>query len=207
MKKTLIVLSGILLLAAYSACGGKKQEPRPNVTVLEKYPDPEPRWLTDPNYKVIRKGGVKMIYFKIEAVRPTLDKAKIEVSFNKNSYLAGMIEQFTSSEMVKAVEGMLNEQGEVDAYFSEIIAAISRNVNVAGAIPTGEYYEKLLEKTPEKDIISYRYVQQFSMEYDLLQQRILQAAQPNIPAIQEKLGRPEEDVAAKLKNQLDQQGE
>ncbi len=207
IKKYVIALSALVLAGSILSCNQPKADMKPEAIVLLRSPDPAPKWVTDENYKVMRKNGVKQIFFIIETIRPTLEKAKQEADINKNAYVANMIQQFTSTEMVKALEGMLNETEDADVYFSQISASISRNVNTGGIMPAGEYYEKLSEAKGTTNIISYRYNLRVSLDYDTLQQRILNATQLEEAKIKAKLKDPEMDINGKLKKQLEQIGE
>ncbi len=208
----------VLMLAGITSCGEQKSEVTPNpgvnkaskvdVYVLRKEPDPAPEWLYDDDWTVAKgPEGNKVIYFKIESINPTQSKAMASLKAEKVSLLAGIIKQLTSSEMVRATEGMLNDEGEMDAYFSEIVAAISRNVDTSSALPAGTYWEYVQEVEGAESKKYYRAVKRFSMDYNLLQKKLYEATVKQAPKINQKLNTKGTDFADKMNSQLDQLGE
>ncbi|NOX65399.1 MAG: hypothetical protein GXO85_06265 [Chlorobi bacterium] len=113
----------------------------------------------------------------------------------------------TSSEMVKASEGMLNDEGEMDTFFSEVTASISRNVKTGGTLPSGTYWEYVQEVEGESSTKYYRVVKRYQMDYDQFQKRLYDAVVKEAPRINKELGDKSTDFTDKMTSQLDQLGE
>ena len=221
MKKLMFVLtSTVLLTGLLASCGQKKPEPQPqpqpqvnkapkvDVYVLRKEPDPAPEWVYGDDWVVTKDSdGKKVIYFKVQsAQRPTLEKAMYDVKSEKGVLLAGIIKQLTSVEMVKATEGMLNDQGDLDTYFSQTAASISRNVSTGGVLGAGSYWEYVQEVEGEQSKKYYRVVKRYKMDYSDFKARLMGAVKKE-PRINEKLKNKSEDFLNKMNAQLDAQGQ
>ena len=219
MKKTMIVFVSVLFVGGmFTSCGQQKLEPAPkkkqvftqtsdNVKVLRKEPDPAPKWVYDEDWAVQKENGNKVIYFLIQSKRTTLKKEMFDIKAEKGVLLAGMIKQFSSVEMVKASEGMLNDEGDMDTYFSQVSASISRNVNTGMAQPAGSYWEQVAETDKDGNIKQYfRVVKRYSMEYADFKQQIIEAAKKE-PLINKKMKDKSGEFVNKMDQQLDKVGE
>ncbi len=218
MKKMMFALVTVIMLGGMVACNGggntevkpqpKVVAPKVDVYVLRKEPDPAPEWLYDEDWIVAKDAdGTKVIYFKTESQNPTQSKAMASLKADKALLLAGIIKQLTSSEMVRATEGMLNDEGEMDAYFSEIVAAISRNVDTSGAFPAGTYWEYVQEVEGENSTKYYRAVKRYQMDYAQFQAKLMGEVKKQAPRINEELKNKSNDFLDKMNSQLDALGE
>ncbi len=219
MKKMLFVFSSVLMLSLLAACGEKKADPTPQVDnskkapkidiyVLRKEPDPAPSWVYDEDWMVAKDAdGTKKIYFKAAKQRPTLEKAMYDVKMEKAVLLAGIIKQLTSVEMVRATEGMLNDTGELDTYFSETAAAISRNVDTGGVMNSGTYWEYVQEVEGETSTKYYRAVLRYSMDYTEFKNKLMGAVKKEAPRINQDLKLKGDDLVNKMNSQLDALGQ
>jgi len=216
MKKIMFALLTVVMMGGLVSCGedtttvkpNVKKAPKIDVYVLRQEPNPAPEWVYEGDWEIAKDSeGKKIIYFKTQSQRPTLQKAMKDVKAEKSSLLASIIKQLTSAEMVRAEEGMLNDEGEMDAYYSEIVASISRNVDTSGNVPSGTYWEYVQEVEGEESTKYYRVVKRFQMDYDLFQKKLYEAVVKEAPRINEKLDTKGTDFADKMNSQLDQLGE
>jgi len=212
MKKLASLLAMAFAGLLVASCGGEKPTPAPakpaddyTYQIIRFEPDPKPTWVNDADWKI--EGDPNdpnaVIYFKVESQRPTKEKADADIRSGKAVMLAGVIKQLTSVEMSRAMEGMLNDEGQMDTYFSEVSASISRNVDTSGVLPGPVYWEYVREKEGGEEAKKfYRVIQRFSMNYKTFKDRLMGVVAKE-PRINEKLKNKAEDFTQKMRENLD----
>ena len=86
----------------------------------------------------------------VEGEAPTLDAAKAKAEGDKIKSIANAVKQLATTPSLRLLkQGMLNSSTEMDGYFEESIAAVSRNVQISGGFPVGVYWEQF-ELIPER---------------------------------------------------------
>ena len=174
MKKTLLLGVFAMMATMFASCGGngtpvvQPGQPTPSaktvVNVLRQSATPTPDWVSGPTYQVGSQDGVPTIFLVVEGEAPTKDAAKAKAEGDRIKNMANSIKQLATTEFAIAKQGMLNNETEMDQYFEETIAAVSRNVNVSGAFPIAQYWEQmeLIEASASKTV--WRYVLRYSLD-------------------------------------------
>ncbi len=188
---------GLLAFAALFAltlvsCGPKRTEIKPapepvpeeveakriKIYVIQKSEDPTPVWVN--RRWEIGKDELnrKVIFLSVEGQRNTKEKAEIDAESKKIARLSELIKQVATREFAVAKSGMLNDETELDAYFEETIAAVSKNVNISGAMNVADYWEYIQETQGGSSKTYYRYVKRYAMDYDQYQKAVNNAWKP-----------------------------
>jgi hypothetical protein len=194
MKKTLFFACMLISAGLIVSCGGKKpeqQQPKPGnntakiqIYVLQKSEDPTPDWINKRWQLGQDDVGKKVIFLAVEGQGNTREKARIDSETQKISRLTELIKQVATREFAVAKSGMLNDETDLDSYFEETIAAVSKNVNISGAVDVADYWEYIQEVQGDSSKTYYRYVMRFAMDYETYQKALKQAWEPqkkNVP--------------------------
>ncbi|MGA2142883.1 MAG: hypothetical protein ABSG94_10745 [Brevinematales bacterium] len=173
------------------SCGGTKPQPQPQpqpkaddspakiqIYVLQKSEDPTPPWINKRWELGKDETGRKVMYLTVEGEKNTKEKARIDAESQKIARLSELIKQVATREFAVAKSGMLNDETDLDSYFEETIAAVSKNVNISGAVNVADYYEYIQEVQGDNSKTYYRYVMRFAMDYDTYQKALTQAWEP-----------------------------
>jgi len=209
MRKILILLSVVGILSILFSCGSSQSgssvvQPsgaqKVNVYVLRKSTDPTPDWVNRKWSIGKDENGNKVIYLVVEAERPTKEKAEEEIEGKKSEVLATVIKERTTREYATAKSGMLNDSSELDTYFEETIASLSRNVDTSGAVPLEDYWEQIQETQGEQSKQYFRFVRKYQLSYDRFQKALDQAFEPVAKKIPPELKEKSEKVLDTLRN-------
>jgi hypothetical protein len=200
MKKFAGVIAVVIAAGMFAGCGEKKSDPSPTVQPtpqrerIQVYQVEEvtlPDWYYDEEAVVKKEAGdsVSYIYFKFERELPNRQNAIRAAEADMQGAIANIIKNVTSTEMVKATEGMLNDAGEMDEYYSQTIASISRNVDTSGLMPAGRVVEHLARRDPsrERDETFYRATVRYKMDYQTFVDRLMGLVNKEAPRINERL--------------------
>ncbi len=188
MKKILIFIGIVIAAGLIASCGGKKpEEPQPKVDnstakiqifVLQKSEDPTPAWINK-RWELGKDDlGRKVVFLAVEGQKNTKEKARIDAESQKIARLTELIRQIATREFAVAKSGMLNDETDLDAYFEETIAAVSKNVNISGAVNVADYWEYIQEVQGDSSKTYYRYVMRFAMDYETYQKALAQSWEP-----------------------------
>lgn len=186
------LFAGIVIAAGLIvSCGGTKPQPQPQpqpkaddspakiqIYVLQKSEDPTPPWINKRWELGKDETGRKVMYLTVEGEKNTKEKARIDAESQKIARLSELIKQVATREFAVAKSGMLNDETDLDSYFEETIAAVSKNVNISGAVNVADYYEYIQEVQGDNSKTYYRYVMRFAMDYDTYQKALTQAWEP-----------------------------
>jgi hypothetical protein len=200
MKKIALVATSLLIAAGLIvSCGGggdKKPEKKPEpaktadlikINVVQKSEDPTPVWVNK-RWEIGKDDmGRKVIFLSVEGQRNTKEKAEIDAESKKIARLTELIKQVATREFAVAKSGMLNDETELDAYFEETIAAVSKNVNISGAMNVADYWEYIQETQGDQSKTYYRFVKRYAMDYDQYQKSLKSAWEPQKKAVPPEL--------------------
>lgn len=198
MKRLVVSMMALMMVIGMVSCGEKKGEtapkpkkPKDKITVYQVEETTLPEWYYDDDATVKKEEGdrASFIYFKMMREAPTGNKAAKAAKGDLKIMVAEAIKNVTSTEMIKATEGMLNDAGEMDEYFSETVASISRNVDTGGMMPAGRVVEHLAKRIPgrEGDIEFFRCTVRYKMDYQVFVDRLMGLVKKQAPRINEKL--------------------
>ncbi len=192
MKKLGLLLGAVLIAVLFVSCGPKKPDvepqtqtktddttaPKIQIYVLQKSEDPTPVWINKRWELGKDEIGRKVIFLAVEGQKNTKEKARIDAESQKIARLTELIKQIATREFAVAKSGMLNDDTELDAYFEETIAAVSKNVNISGAVNVADYWEYIQEVQGGISKTYYRYVMRFAMDYETYQKALKQSWEP-----------------------------
>jgi predicted small lipoprotein YifL len=217
MKKILLSFGVIALLIFATSCGKKPEEPvKPvepkqetksaaqiQIVVVQKSEDPAPAWVNK-RWEIGKdEMGKKVIFLAVEGQRNTKEKAEIDAESKKISRLSELIKQVATREFAVAKSGMLNDDTELDAYFEETVAAVSKNVNISGAMNIADYWEYVQEIQGDSSKTYYRYIKRYAMDFDVYQKALKSAWEPVKKTVPPEL----KDKAQKVLDSLNQSQE
>lgn len=181
MKKLALALSALASLLVVTACGGNgttKPEATPDpeapmvkINVIRQSETPKPTWVNKKWYIGKDESGAKVIFFVVQGRAATQDKADVLAQADKIVRLTEMIKQVATREFALARSGMLDPESDkaLDTYFEETIAAVSKNVNVSGAMNTADYWEYVQEIEGSSSKKYYTVYKQYSMDYAIFE--------------------------------------
>ena len=222
MKRTGVVLMSALLLATLVACGPKESKPTPpppqplpeeveakriKIYVIQKSEDPTPTWVNKRWELGKDELGRKVIYLAVEGQRNTKEKAEIDAESKKIARLSELIKQVATREFAVAKSGMLNDETELDAYFEETIAAVSKNVNISGAMNVADYWEYIQETQGSDSKTYYRFVKRYAMDYDQYQKALNNAWAPVAKKVPPELKNKAQSVLESINKSQEQLSE
>lgn len=222
MKKIGLILFSALLLLGIASCGPKevKETPPPpqpvpeeveakriKIYVIQKSEDPTPVWVNKRWELGKDELGRKVIYLAVEGQRNTKEKAEIDAESKKIARLAELIKQVATREFAVAKSGMLNDETELDAYFEETIAAVSKNVNISGAMNVADYWEYIQETQGSDSKTYYRFVKRYAMDYDQYQKAVNNAWTPVAKKVPPELKAKAQNVLDSINKSQDQLSE
>jgi hypothetical protein len=150
--------------------------------------------------------GRKVVFLTVEGQKPTREKAEADAESQKISRLTELIKQVATREFAVAKQGMLNDDTELDTYFEETIAAVSKNVNISGAMNIEDYWEYIQETQGGNSKTYYRMVKRYAMDYDTYQKAIKSAWEPVQKTVPPELKNKADSVLDNL-NKADDQGQ
>jgi O6-methylguanine-DNA--protein-cysteine methyltransferase len=217
MKKIGLLLSMMVLLGFMVSCNESKPDttvqptPQPTpasdlaikINIIQQSETPTPTWVNK-RWEVGKDDqGKKVIYLAVEGQRNTKEKAEIDAESKKIARLTELIKQVATREFAVAKQGMLNDDTELDAYFEETIAAVSKNVNISGAMNVSDYWEYIQEIQGGQSKTYYRFVKRYSMDYDTYQKALAGAWTPVAKKIPPELKNKAQDVLKSI-NDSDQ---
>lgn len=220
MKKISLVLCALLLMGLIASCGAKKPEEKPTppppqttdtkpadliqIHVVSKSEDPTPAWVNK-RWEIGKDElGRKVIFLSVEGQRNTKEKAEIDAESKKIARLSELIKQVATREFAIAKQGMLNDETELDAYFEETIAAVSKNVNISGAMNVADYYEYIQETQGGTSKTYYRFVKRYAMDYEAYQKAVNNAWQPVAKKVPPELKDKAQKVLESINKNQDQ---
>lgn len=213
MRKSILLLTVLAIFSTlFVSCGGSSSSavvqpqplpdnaPRVQVYVVRKSTDPTPDWVNKKWSIGKDESGNKVIYLTVEAERPTKEKAESELEGKKATVLASAFKERTTREYAIAKQGMLNDSSELDTYFEETIALLSRNVDTSGALPVEDYWEQLQEVSGSETKTYFRFVRKYQMSYDKFQKALNQSFEQVAKKIPPELKEKSEKVLDSLRN-------
>jgi|GEM_PF-1263576 hypothetical protein len=227
MKRSLwfLMVAGMVVLMVAS-CGGKKPEPAPqNQTptspdaealrikryVIQASEEPKPKWVNKRWYIGKDEEGVKTIYLTVEGQAVRKDNAARLAEAEKIAKLTEAIKQVATREFALARAGMLDPESDkaLETYFEETIAAVSKNVNISGAMNTADYWEYVQEVQGAESKTFYIYYKQYAMPYALFEKARKDAWEKQPKPVNKDLQRKAQKVLDSINNYEDQvaQGE
>lgn len=221
MKRFGVVLFSALLLTSLAACGPKESKPTPppqplpeeveakriKIYVIQKSEDPTPVWVNKRWELGKDELGRKVIYLAVEGQRNTKEKAEIDAESKKIARLSELIKQVATREFAVAKSGMLNDETELDAYFEETIAAVSKNVNISGAMNVADYWEYIQETQGSDSKTYYRFVKRYAMDYDQYQKALNNAWAPVAKKVPPELKNKAQSVLESINKSQEQLSE
>jgi hypothetical protein len=222
MKKIGLILFTALLLTGIVSCGSKDTKPTPpppqplpeeveakriKIYVIQKSEDPTPVWVNKRWELGKDELGRKVIYLAVEGQRNTKEKAEIDAESKKIARLSELIKQVATREFAVAKSGMLNDETELDAYFEETIAAVSKNVNISGAMNVADYWEYIQETQGSASKTYYRFVKRYAMDYDQYQKALNNAWNPVAKKVPPELKNKAQSVLESINKNQDQLSE
>lgn len=148
------------------------------IFVLQKSEDPTPAWINKRWELGKDETGRKVMYLTVEGEKNTKEKARYDAESQKIARMTELIKQVATREFAVAKSGMLNDETDLDSYFEETIAAVSKNVNISGAINVADYWEYIQEVQGDQSKTYYRYVQRYAMDFETYQKALSQSWQP-----------------------------
>lgn len=219
MKRfTIVVLAMVIIGGMFVSCGEKKPDTKPaaekksesgrlKTYQIEKVELPE--WYYDDGATVKKEEGddATYIYFLMDRDAATAAKAVKAAKADLKIAVAEAIKNITSTEMIKASEGMLNDKDVMDEYFQETVASISRNTDTGGLIPAGQVVEHLGKKIPnkEKDEEFYRCTLRSKMNYQQFQDKLFKAIEKHADRVNKVLKDDGEKVVNEMKENMAEQ--
>jgi len=227
MKRSLwfLMVAGMVVLMVAS-CGGKKPEPAPqNQTptspdaealrikryVIQASEEPKPKWVNKRWYIGKDEEGVKTIYLTVEGQAVRKDNAARLAEAEKIAKLTEAIKQVATREFALARAGMLDPESDkaLETYFEETIAAVSKNVNISGAMNTADYWEYVQEVQGAESKTFYIYYKQYAMPYALFEKARKDAWEKQPKPVNKDLQQKAQKVLDSINNYEDQvaQGE
>jgi hypothetical protein len=222
MKKIGLILFTALLFMGIVSCGSKDTKPTPpppqplpeeveakriKIYVIQKSEDPTPVWVNKRWELGKDELGRKVIYLAVEGQRNTKEKAEIDAESKKIARLSELIKQVATREFAVAKSGMLNDETELDAYFEETIAAVSKNVNISGAMNVADYWEYIQETQGSASKTYYRFVKRYAMDYDQYQKALNNAWNPVAKKVPPELKNKAQSVLESINKNQDQLSE
>ncbi len=199
MKKFVLLLTSVFFVGMVASCGGNNTKPATQPTadqpqaaaikinVIRTSEDPAPKWINK-RWEIGKdEMGRKVIYLVVEGQKPTLEKAEADAVGKKLSQMADAIKQLTTHEFAIAKQGMLNDETELDTYFEETIAAVSRNVNTSGALNVADYWEYIQEIQGSESKTYYRILKRYAIDYDQFQKSLKGAWEPTAKKVPPEL--------------------
>jgi len=211
MKEYLKLLLSLIILGVIVSCGSKpnpaavpapstgtSEAPLIKIHVIQKSTNPTPYWVNKKWEIGKDELGRKVIFLTVEGQRNTKEKAEIEAESKKIAKLTEVIKQVATREFAVAKQGMLNDETELDTYFEETIAAVSKNVNISGAMNVEDYWEYIQEIQGDSSRTYYRYVKRYAMDYETYQKAVKQAWEPVAKKIPPDLKKKAEKVLDNL---------
>ncbi len=211
MKRKFYFLLCLVLGGLIFACGkkpnpvvvpqpssGTSEAPLIKIHVIQKSTDPTPHWVNKKWEIGKDELGRKVIFLTVEGQRNTKEKAEIEAESRKIARLSELIKQVATREFAVAKQGMLNDETELDTYFEETIAAVSKNVNISGAMNIEDYWEYIQEVQGDSSRTYWRYVKRYAMDYETYQKAVKQAWEPVAKKIPPDLKNKAEKVLENL---------
>ncbi len=192
MKKIGLFIGIAIAAGLIVSCGGTKPQPQPQpqppkvedntakiqIFVLQKSEDPTPAWINKRWELGKDETGRKVMYLTVEGEKNTKEKARYDAESQKIARMTELIKQVATREFAVAKSGMLNDETDLDSYFEETIAAVSKNVNISGAINVADYWEYIQEVQGDQSKTYYRYVQRYAMDFETYQKALSQSWQP-----------------------------
>ncbi|URA09350.1 hypothetical protein [Thermospira aquatica] len=180
----LMTLVAVTLMVV--SCGGKKPEPAPQpqqpvspeadalrikVYTIQASEEPKPKWVNKRWYIGKDEEGVKTIYLTVSAQAVRKDNAARLAEAEKIAKLTEAIKQVATREFALARAGMLDPDSDkaLETYFEETIAAVSKNVNISGAMNVADYWEYVQEVQGGESKTYYIYYKQYAMPYALFE--------------------------------------
>lgn len=221
MKKLGFFLSMALLLGFVVSCGNNKPQPAPTpipvvektdanpiqIHVIQQSTTPTPVWINK-RWEIGKDDlGRKVIFLTVEGQKPTREKAEADAESKKISRLTELIKQVATREFAVAKQGMLNDETELDTYFEETIAAVSKNVNISGAMNIEDYWEYIQETQGGSSKTYFRMVKRYAMDYETYQKAIKSAFEPVAKKIPPELKNKAASVLDSLNKNQDQLSE
>lgn len=217
MKRVFKILVSLLIMGLVFSCGNKKPQPvavpEPSsgtseaplikIHVIQKSTNPTPYWVNKKWEIGKDELGRKVIFMTVEGQRNTKEKAEIEAESKKIARLSELIKQVATREFAVAKQGMLNDETELDTYFEETIAAVSKNVNISGAMNVEDYWEYIQETQGESSKTYWRYVKRYAMDYETYQKAVKQAWEPVAKKVPPELKKKAQNVLENLSKSQD----
>lgn len=220
MKRVHYILISLILGGLIFSCGkkpdavavpqpssGTSEAPLIKIHVIQKSTDPTPYWVNKKWEIGKDELGRKVIFMTVEGQRNTKEKAEIEAESKKIARLSELIKQVATREFAVAKQGMLNDETELDTYFEETIAAVSKNVNISGAMNVEDYWEYIQEVQGDSSRTYWRYVKRYAMDYETYQKAVKQAWEPVAKKIPPDLKNRAEKVLENLNKSQEQLSE
>lgn len=181
----------------------EKKPAKPKITIYQIEKVELPDWYYDDDVVIKKEAGDKssFIYFKMYREAPTGNKAMKAAKADLKATVTEAIKNITSTEMIKASEGMLNDKDVMDEYFQETVASISRNVDISGLIPAGNVVEHIGKQIPGKaDVETYRATIRYKMNYGLFQDKLINSIKKVVPKVIKEV-KEEKEVKKEVKEE------
>ncbi len=218
MKKSGIFLCAVVMAVYLVSCGSHKPQPAPapaplpeetaakqiKVYVIQQSENPTPAWVNKKWEIGKDELGRKVIFLAVEGQRNTKEKAEIDAESKKIAMLSELIKQVATREFAVAKQGMLNDETDLDTYFEETIAAVSKNVNISGAMNVADYWEYIQETQGSESKTYFRFVKRYAMDYEAYQKAVKQAWEPVAKKIPVDLKNKAQNVLDSLNKNQDQ---
>ena len=218
MKKSVIFLFAVILALFLVSCGSQKPQPAPapaplpepsaakqiKVTIIQQSENPTPVWVNKKWEIGKDELGRKVIFLSVEGERSTKEKAEIDAESKKIATLSELIKQVATREFAVAKQGMLNDETDLDTYFEETIAAVSKNVNISGAMNVSDYWEYIQETQGSDSKTYFRFVKRYAMDYEAYQKAVKQSWEPVAKKIPPELKTKAQNVLDNLNKSQDQ---
>jgi hypothetical protein len=181
--RNLIFCSVIPVALILAACGEQKSEKpvsQNNIIInglvqrqiLQRSEEPAPDWITK-KWEISKdEMGKKVIFLTVEGEKPAKEKAAADAESKKIARFTELIKQMASREFAVSKSGVMKGSTDLDAYFDETAASVSRNVNIGATLNVGDYWEYVQDTQGTNTNNLYHIFRHYAMDYENYQKAL-----------------------------------
>lgn len=167
-----MVLVSLLLVFLFTSCAQKslvkvrpvKKAKIGEEFVVQKSTEKTPKWLSDPEFQVIKEKRQKFVVIKVDVAQNDRRAAERIAEGELRKRVAEGIKTLVESQFKEALSGTQESYSES---FKSYVGTVASNIPVVGLIVTDTYWEKI-QKVKSKDEVTYYYrvVKRAKMPYE-----------------------------------------